>query len=90
MSDTQQTTAKTTANIGDYIGTTLWVSLTDNRILKGILLATDNVPNILLENVLETTANRELGMVTVPGNCIRGVHMARREHNLLMEYRENK
>ena len=61
---------------GDLIGTELKIKIKDQRELVGILLALDNKPNLLINNVIEYSFQqgnlnkRELGLVSVPFDSI--------------------
>ncbi|CCH46345.1 Small nuclear ribonucleoprotein-associated protein [Wickerhamomyces ciferrii] len=69
----------------DLIGTELKVTIKDQRILIGILLALDNKPNLLLNNVIEISNQynsiigsesenkRELGLVSIPFDSIENI-----------------
>jgi len=60
----------------DLIGTELKIKIKDQRELIGILLALDNKPNFLINNVIEYSTQegklnkRELGLVSVPFDSI--------------------
>lgn len=62
-----------------YIGANFHVTITDTRILEGILTAIDPFGNLLLSNVYETSKDkfdktklhvREIGLVSVPRETI--------------------
>lgn len=63
----------------DLIGTELKIKIKDQRELVGILLALDNKPNLLINNVIEYSIQqgkqnkRELGLVSVPFDSIKTV-----------------
>ncbi|KAH3675783.1 hypothetical protein WICPIJ_009236 [Wickerhamomyces pijperi] len=82
----------------DLIGAQLTIKLNtkpENREVKGILLALDNKPNLLLQNVLEITKDddgnvvrqRDIGMVSVPFTTIDTVSASDVELETMVRYR---
>lgn len=75
----------------DLIGSQLTITLNtkpEHRELTGVLLALDNKPNLLLQNVIEVTKQtadakeqnrRDLGLVSVPANTIESVRVVTSE-----------
>lgn len=60
----------------DIIGSELKIKIKDQRELVGVLLALDNKPNLLINNVIEYSIQRDklnkrdLGLVSVPFDSI--------------------
>lgn len=66
---------------GDIIGSELKIKAKDQREFVGILLALDNKPNLLMNNVIEYSIQqgklnkRDLGLVSVPFDSIDTVNI---------------
>lgn len=77
----------------DFIGLDLQITIKDQRVLNGVLLALDNKPNLLIANTSETskqkrfnsktfeTVTRSLGLVSVPFNTIESIKVKTTEIN---------
>lgn len=65
----------------DFIGSSLYISLGDKRVLTGILVAMDCQLNLLLDHVQETRLDdgneRLLGLVSVPRSSISSINLER-------------
>lgn len=65
----------------DFIGSTLYVSLGDKRVLVGTLVAMDCQLNLLLDHVQEIRLDdgneRLLGLVSVPRSTISSIKLTR-------------
>lgn len=76
----------------DFVGCTLYVSLQNERVLKGSLMALDAQLNLLLDHVQEHTANgngRMLGLVSVPRRTIHSIKLPQGELDQLIKYKQN-
>ncbi|KAH3900533.1 Mak31p SCDLUD_003520 [Saccharomycodes ludwigii] len=63
-------------------------NLKNNRSIKGILVASDCDLNLLLDQVVEynesNSIERELGLVSVPRETIKSIHILKSDMNTLM------
>lgn len=75
-------------DISTLIGSNLRISVTDGRVVDGILSAVDCFGNMLLSNVVETSVDklnsskfhsRELGLVSVPRQEMKTIKMLKRQ-----------
>lgn len=73
----------------DYIGSQLYVTVTRERMLVGVLVATDSELNLLLDNVEEITAGgrRKLGLMSVPRATIASIQMEKPRVDALVRAR---
>ncbi|ODQ60280.1 hypothetical protein WICANDRAFT_92568 [Wickerhamomyces anomalus NRRL Y-366-8] len=80
---------------GDLIGTELKIKIKDQRELVGILLALDNKPNLLINNVIEYSFQqgnlnkRELGLVSVPFDSITTVKINNSDLDKTIKWKSN-
>ncbi|CAM9011680.1 unnamed protein product [Wickerhamomyces anomalus] len=80
---------------GDLIGTELKIKIKDQRELVGILLALDNKPNLLINNVIEYSFQqgnlnkRELGLVSVPFDSIATVKINNSDLDKTIKWKSN-
>lgn len=76
----------------DYISLPLRISITDGRIVTGVLLAIDDESNLLLTNVYEYMAGnqRDLGMVSVPRKTILKVEASSDEYSKLEHWKNEQ
>lgn len=79
----------------DLIGTELKIKIKDQRELVGILLALDNKPNLLINNVIEYSFQqgnlnkRELGLVSVPFDSITTVKINNSDLDKTIKWKSN-
>lgn len=77
----------------DIIGAELRITVTDGRVLKGVLLALDNKPNLLINNCTETSTlqgevnSRELGLVSVPNDTITTIEIKKDELDKTLDWK---
>lgn len=75
--------------LSDFIGNTLIVSLTEDRILVGSLVAVDAQMNLLLDHVEERmgSSSRMVGLVSVPRRSVKTIMI---DKPVLQELTANK
>ncbi|AJQ34264.1 ADM_collapsed_G0005900.mRNA.1.CDS.1 [Saccharomyces cerevisiae] len=75
--------------LSDFIGNTLIVSLTEDRILVGSLVAVDAQMNLLLDHVEERmgSSSRMMGLVSVPRRSVKTIMI---DKPVLQELTANK
>ncbi|EGV64869.1 hypothetical protein CANTEDRAFT_104213 [Yamadazyma tenuis ATCC 10573] len=68
-----------------FIGSSLRVELSDNRVLDGVLTVVDPFGNLLMSNVYETNKSnrREVGLVSVPRATISKLYIDKRTYQSL-------
>lgn len=78
----------------DLIGNQLKITIKDGRRLTGILLALDNKPNLLVNNVIEHTDDgagserqRELGLVSVAVTSLEKVEILKEDLDKTVEWK---
>lgn len=86
--------------LSDYMGSTIHVTLKNNssqpvdqRLLTGVLIATDCQLNILLDEVQEESTStpdkgRKLGLVSVPNNTIERICITKPQLDKLCKWKE--
>ncbi|VDD97200.1 unnamed protein product [Enterobius vermicularis] len=62
-----------------WLGKILQIELTDNRIIVGRFVCTDNAPNVILSRCKESWKGesefRDIGLVMIAGKHIRSIHL---------------
>lgn len=73
--------------IPDYIGSSIYVTVTKGRLLAGTMVATDSQLNLLLDNVEEITATtrRKLGLISIPQDTIESIKIEEGQLKSLIE-----
>lgn len=77
-------------NIKDIIGCTLYVTISEERSLKGILVAIDAQANLLLDHVQEFCHQnvRTLGLLSVPFDTIQNIEIDKRFLGKMVEHKK--
>ncbi|EDO16408.1 hypothetical protein Kpol_1030p16 [Vanderwaltozyma polyspora DSM 70294] len=79
----------------DFIGSTLYVSIDDNRYIKGTLVALDSQLNLLMNHVREQNGEgsnlvqRAMGLVSIPQSTIKSIKITEDELNNIVEFKHN-
>lgn len=76
----------------DFVGSTLFIILQNDRVLKGSLMALDAQLNLLLDHVQEHTGDgnqRTLGLVSVPRKTIQSIKLPQVELHQLIKFKRN-
>ncbi|CAB4254680.1 similar to Saccharomyces cerevisiae YCR020C-A MAK31 Non-catalytic subunit of N-terminal acetyltransferase of the NatC type [Maudiozyma barnettii] len=78
-----------TLTLKDIIGSTLYITVSEVRLLKGTLVAIDAQANLLLDEVEECCPDnvRKLGLVSVPFLTIRDIQIQKSYVNRLEDYK---
>lgn len=77
--------------VSDFIGSTLFIEIDDDRSLQGILVAVDCQMNLLLDHVHEHTksiGSRTLGLVSVPQYTIKNIKISQAKFNALVDFKK--
>lgn len=77
--------------VSDFIGSTLFVDINEDRSLQGTLVAVDCQLNLLLDHVHEYTksvGSRRLGLVSVPRSSIKSISIAKAKMNAITDYKQ--
>jgi small nuclear ribonucleoprotein (snRNP)-like protein len=80
----------------DFIGTELRITVNDGRVLKGLLLALDNKPNLLINNCIEWSIqrgqenSRDLGLVSVPNDSIKSIEIKKRDLDKTLDWKSTE
>lgn len=78
----------------DFIGSTLYITIGEDRFIKGTLVALDAQVNLLLNHVQEHNSlmleqsQRSMGLVSVPKSSITSVKIVDNELENIVEYKQ--
>ncbi|CCK73479.1 Mak31p NDAI_0G04960 [Naumovozyma dairenensis CBS 421] len=80
--------------LGDFIGCTLYITLSKERFIQGTLVAVDSQANLLLDYVWERTITKDItnakyndrlmGLVSVPSDTIMSIKITKTKVNKLV------
>lgn len=77
--------------VSDFIGSTLFIDIDEDRSLQGTLVAVDCQLNLLLDHVHEYTksiGSRRLGLVSVPQPTIKSIKISQAKMNAITDFKQ--
>ncbi|KAL3234292.1 N-alpha-acetyltransferase 38, NatC auxiliary subunit [Nakaseomyces bracarensis] len=76
--------------VSDFIGSTLFIDIDEDRSLQGTLVAVDCQMNLLLDHVHEytkTIGSRRLGLVSVPQPTIKSIRISQAKMRAITDFK---